>query len=104
MIPDVSAMTLADFEVSLRGPLPPAGLSSLAKALWHERNGDWTQAHEITQDIDSADASWVHAYLHRREGDLSNARYWYRHAGKTPATGSLDDEWRAIVETLLARS
>lgn len=97
-------MTLTEFEVSLRAPLPPADLSPLVKSLWYERNGDWRRAHEITQDIDTDDASWVHAYLHRREGDLSNARYWYRHARKTPATGSLDDEWRAIVETLLARS
>jgi len=95
-------MTLGDFEASLRGGVPPANVSALAQALWYERRGDWTRAHEITQDIDSDDASWVHAYLHRREGDLSNARYWYRAAGKAPATGSLDDEWRTIVATLLA--
>lgn len=95
-------MTLGDFEASLRGSVPPASVSALAQALWYERLGDWTRAHEITQDIDTDDASWVHAYLHRREGDLSNARYWYRAAGKAPATGSLDDEWRTIVETLLA--
>lgn len=95
-------MTLSEFETSLRGRVPPANISPLAQALWYERRGDWTRAHEITQDIDTDDASWVHAYLHRREGDLSNARYWYRHAGRAPATGTLDDEWRSIVETLLA--
>jgi len=95
-------MTLGDFEASLRGGIPPANVSALAQALWYERRGEWTRAHEITQDIDTDDASWVHAYLHRREGDLSNARYWYRAAGKAPATGSLDDEWRTIVATLLA--
>jgi hypothetical protein len=97
-------VTRTELEASLGGPAPPANLSALVQALWHERNGDWTRAHEITQDIDTEDASWVHAYLHRREGDLSNARYWYRHARQAPATGDLDDEWRAIVEALLARS
>jgi len=96
-------MTLTEFEVSLGGLAPPAGIPPLVEALWYERNGDWTRAHEITQDIDTDDGSWVHAYLHRREGDLSNARYWYRHAGKPAATGSLEDEWRAIVDTLLGR-
>ena len=94
-------MTLADFEATLTQPKPPADLPPLVQALWHERRGDWTRAHEITQEIDNDDASWLHAYLHRREGDLSNARYWYRHAGKAPATGNLDDEWRVIVEALL---
>ena len=95
-------MTLSDFETSLRVRVQPANVSALAQALWYERRGEWTRAHEITQDIDTDEASWVHAYLHRREGDLSNARYWYRAAGKAPATGSLDDEWRTIVATLLA--
>jgi hypothetical protein len=97
-------MTLAEFEATLTEPEPPADLPPLLQALWHERCGDWTRAHEITQEIDNDDASWLHAYLHRREGDLSNARYWYRHAGKAPASGRLDDEWRVIVEALLARS
>lgn len=96
-------MTLTEFEGSLRDGVPPSNVSPLVQALWHERRGDWTRAHEIAQDIDTVDAAWVHAYLHRREGDLSNARYWYRHAGKVPATGSLDEEWRALVETLLGR-
>ena len=96
-------MTFTEFEASLAQPAPPSDVDPLVRALWHERRGDWTPAHEITQEIHSNDASWVHAYLHRREGDLSNARYWYRHAGKPPATGSLDDEWRVIVETLLTR-
>jgi hypothetical protein len=96
-------MTVTLFEASLAQPAPPPGIPSLVEALWHERRGDWTRAHEITQQIDSDDASWVHAYLHRREGDLSNASYWYRHAGKAPTVGSLDDEWRAIVEALLTR-
>ena len=99
----VVRMTLTAFEASLRKPHPPPHLHPLVEALWHERRGDWTRAHEMAQGIDGDDAAWVHAYLHRREGDLPNARYWYRHAGKPPATGTLDDEWRVIVEALLMR-
>lgn len=95
-------MTLTAFEASLMNPAPPSDVPPLVQALWHERRGDWTRAHEIAQAIDGGDAAWVHAYLHRREGDLPNARYWYRHAGRPLETGSLDDEWRVIVETLLA--
>jgi len=89
------------FERSLAGTAPPAGASSLLEALWHERRGDWDRAHTIAQDVEGADAAWVHAYLHRREGDESNAAYWYRQAGKPIARGALDDEWRAIVSALL---
>jgi hypothetical protein len=96
-----SRVDLADFEESLQDTAPPAGVSGVLEALWHERRGDWDRAHEIAQDIAGPDGSWVHAYLHRREGDLSNAAYWYRHAGKPVARGNLDDEWRAIVEVLL---
>ena len=95
-------MDLARFEESLSAAAPPQGLSPLLVALWHERKGDWTQAHEITQDIDSRDAAWVHAYLHRREGDLPNAAYWYRHAGRPVETGDMDQEWRLIVEALVS--
>ena len=92
---------LARFEESLQGSAPPAGVSGALEALWYERRGGWDRAHEIAQDIAGTDGSWVHAYLHRREGDLSNAAYWYRQAGKPVARGNLDDEWRAIVEALL---
>ena len=97
-------MTFDQFESSLSRQQPPEGLSPYLNALWRDRRGDWDAAHEIVQDISTKTAARLHAYLHRKEGDESNARYWYRHAGKTPATGSLDDEWRAIAETLLARS
>jgi hypothetical protein len=89
------------FERSLTAHAPPPGVSDLLVSLWYERRGDWTRAHEIAQDVESADAAWVHAYLHRREGDQSNAAFWYRRAGKPVARGSLDDEWRAIVAALL---
>lgn len=95
-------MTLAAFELSLTQDSPPAEVSDLLTALWHERKGDWTRAHEIAQDIDTPEAAWVHAYLHRREGDASNAGYWYRQAGKPVNRGDMDAEWRDIVAALLA--
>jgi hypothetical protein len=95
-------VNLHTFEASLTANAPPAGASDVLAALWHEGRGDWTRAHEIAQDLETADAAWVHAYLHRREGDQSNAAYWYRRAGKPVARGDLVDEWRAIVEALLA--
>ncbi len=70
-------------------------------ALWHDARGDWARAHEIVQDLTSPDASWVHAYLHRREGDDSNARYWYGRAGRQACRLSLDDEWTQIAGALL---
>lgn len=76
------------------------GLSDHLRALWHEGSGDWAAAHAVVQDMDDAEAAWIHAYLHRREGDLSNADYWYRRAGrKRPAMG-LDEEWVFLVEAL----
>jgi hypothetical protein len=89
------------FEESLTHAAPPQGLSEALQALWHERRGDWDRAHQIAQEIGGPDGAWVHAYLHRREGDESNAAYWYRHAGKPLTRGNLDEEWRAIVEALL---
>lgn len=94
-------MDLQTFERSLTAKAPPAGVSAPLEALWHERAGDWTRAHDIVEDIETAAAAWVHAYLHRREGDQSNAAYWYRRAGKRVVRGSLDEEWRAIVIALL---
>jgi len=92
---------LVQFEASLHESAPPVGISGALEALWHERRGDWDRAREIAQDIAGAEGSWVHAYLHRREGDQSNAAYWYRRAGKPVARGNLDEEWRAIVDTFL---
>jgi hypothetical protein len=96
-------MNIDTFEESLIQPAPPAGLSPAVEALWHERHGDWDRAHKIAQDISGPEGAWVHAYLHRREGDESNAAYWYRQAGKPIVRGSLDDEWRAMAEALLSK-
>jgi len=99
----MSAMTLEQFEATLDGAAPPAGLDPLQQALWHEAKGDWALAHELAQSIDDADGAWVHAYLHRVEGDLANAGYWYRRAGRPVCELPLRDEWREVATALLAR-
>jgi len=92
---------VADFKVSLSGAAPAPQLDAPLAALWWAAKGDWNQAHKIVQDEDTADAAWVHAYLHRVEGDLSNAAYWYRKAEKPEASGSLEAEWDGIASALL---
>jgi hypothetical protein len=72
-------------------------------ALWWDGKGDWTKAHEIAQDVADADGAWVHAYLHRKEGDVGNAGYWYRRAGRDLGRGDLKAEWEAMVQEMLAR-
>ena len=95
------AMTLASFSESLKAAGPPEGLPPALVALWHDGRGDWATAHQVAQEIEGRDGAWVHAYLHRKEGDAGNAAYWYRRARRPAATGALDAEWRAIVEGLL---
>jgi hypothetical protein len=94
-------MTLEEFQSSRS---EPAGLTPPLRALWHDGQGDWGAAHRIAQEDDSRDAAWVHAYLHRKEGDISNARYWYAQAEKTAHSGSLKEEWQEIVRNLLSSS
>jgi hypothetical protein len=95
-------VTLAEFQGTLKDATPPQ-VSLLLQALWHDGNGDWEAAHRIAQDVGDGDGAWVHAYLHRKEGDLSNARYWYRQAGQQPATDALESEWARIAAALLNR-
>lgn len=97
-------MTLEEFEKSLAGGSLPKGLSAPLQALWYDATEQWHKAHQIAQDDNSGDAAWVHAYLHRKEGDTGNARYWYSRAGKAAASGSLSDEWRAIAGRLLGQA
>jgi len=94
-------VTLEEFKATLSDPSPPEVSPALA-ALWHDARGDWNQSHNIAQDIDDADGSWIHAYLHRKEGDLGNAAYWYQRARKPVARDSLVDEWARIVSALLS--
>ena len=95
-------MTPSAFKRSLAGKKPPAGLSAALAALWWAGNDDWSKAHEIVMNEDGSDCAWVHAYLHRLEGDRDNARYWYRQARREPATGGLPAEWATIAAALLA--
>ena len=94
-------MDLASFRASLQQPTPPENLPPLLKALWLAAKDNWDEAHHIAQDDDSADGAWVHAYLHRVEGDESNAGYWYRRAGKPHCENSLESEWTEIAAGLL---
>jgi hypothetical protein len=93
-------VTLDEFRQTLAAASPPP-LTALLQALWHDAKGDWDKAHQLAQDVSGADGAWVHAYLHRKEGDPSNARYWYGQAGVEPATLALDEEWTRIVRELL---
>lgn len=95
-------MDLAAFETTLDGTAPPPGTTGPVRALWFAAKGDWEAAHRLVMDEGTREAAWVHAYLHRVEGDLANARYWYGQAGKGAAAGALADEWRAIAAALLA--
>ncbi|MGN6116937.1 MAG: hypothetical protein ACTHN2_15605 [Nitrobacter sp.] len=96
-------VTAAAFRASVTDAAPPPGISSPLTALWWVAKGDWDKAHAIAQDDASTEASWVHAYLHRVEGDLGNAAYWYRRAGQPVATDALAAEWERIVAVLLGR-
>jgi hypothetical protein len=94
-------MLIADFKPSLSGAAPSPGVSPPLAALWWAAKGDWARAHAIVQDDEGVDAAWVHAYLHRVEGDLGNAGYWYRRAGKAVASGTVEAEWEQMVSTML---
>jgi len=89
------------FEDFARAPTPPAGAGPALQALWYDARGDWGRAHELAQEDTGRDGAWVHAYLHRKEGDEMNAGYWYRRAGKLVASGDLDAERAAIGRALL---
>jgi hypothetical protein len=95
-------VTLAEFRRTTAESQAPAHLPPPLLALWHDAKGDWASAHQTAQDIDNATGAWIHAYLHRKEGDSSNASYWYRRAGKPVCHESLESEWEQIVTTLLA--
>ena len=94
-------MTIEELTATLSGSTAP-DVTPLLRALWHEAKGNWDEAHTIAQDVDDKAGAWVHAYLHRKEGDLSNAGYWYRQAVKPVATDSLEDEWNRIATAFLA--
>ena len=96
-------MTPATFRQSLKAKAPPAGASAALQAMWWAANDNWQKAHRIVMSGDDQDCAWVHAYLHRFEGDLDNAKYWYRQARRKPATNELSSEWGEIVAALLGQ-
>jgi hypothetical protein len=94
-------MTPAEFKRTLGKVKPPTGLPPALAALWWAGKDDWGTAHKLVMSEDGADCAWVHAYLHRLEGDLDNARYWYRQARRKPAAGDFAAEWASIAAALL---
>ena len=94
-------MTLEEFTRTIDAPAPPPVGAALL-ALWHDARGDWDAAHEVAQDVKDDSGAWVHAYLHRKEGDLPNASYWYHRAHRPVQSGSLETEWEQIVTALLS--
>ena len=94
-------MTLDDFRASLTQAEPPPGLNVALAGLWWDAKGDWTRAHESAQQDEGPAGAWVHAYLHRKEGDQTNAEYWYTRAKKNPSSAPLADEWTEITTALL---
>jgi hypothetical protein len=97
------AETPAEFRATTAQSAPPAGLTPALAALWWAAKGDWDRAHTLVMDEGGRDCAWVHAYLHRVEGDRDNAGYWYRQAGRPVASGALESEWAAIAEELLSK-
>jgi hypothetical protein len=94
-------MDFKAFKASLADQKPPQGLAPALRALWWDAKGDWERAHTDAQADDGATGAWVHAYLHRKEGDSGNARYWYRRAAQPVATSGLAAEWETIARSLL---
>ncbi|WP_209399958.1 hypothetical protein [Pseudozobellia sp. WGM2] len=90
-----------EFELTLENTRPPAEWPEALKALWFAGNNKWEESHNIAQDLHSDLGSWIHAYLHREEGDRFNAGYWYRMAGRSFCNLSLDEEHREITEFAL---
>jgi hypothetical protein len=94
-------MKLSAFKTSLDQDAAPDELPPVLQALWHEAKGNWDEAHRLAQSQRDQDGYWVHAHLHRVEGDNANAGYWYRRSGKSPSSAPLESEWEDIVSALL---
>ena len=94
-------MDITAFKTTLSADSPPEGLSLAVQALWQVAKGDWDQAHKLAQDQDDGAGAWVHAHLHRVEGDLRNAGHWYRKANREVSEAPLPKEWDEIAAALL---
>jgi hypothetical protein len=97
-------MDLKEFKSTVFSGKMPAGLTEALQAMWHDAAGNWDRAHDIAQDIHSAEGSWIHAYLHRKEGDTGNASYWYHRANQPACKTALEEEWEQIATALLQKS
>jgi len=93
-------MTFVHFKKSTINDVEPEGSAYLI-SLWYDAKDDWDKAHELVQDLDTREAAWIHAYLHRKEGDKSNASYWYHRANAKMPTYSLEQEWEELVKEFL---
>lgn len=95
-------MTFEEFNTTLSNSSPP-DVNEYLRALWYDAYGDWEKSHNIIQDIETKEAAHIHAYLHRKEGDVWNADYWYARAGKKRPDVTLEDEWRELINAYLNR-
>ena len=95
-------MKIEEFKQSVAGAEPPEGATKPIEALWWAKKGDWEKAHAAAQSDPTKNGAWVHGHLHRVEGDLDNAGYWYGQAGRAPSRVPLEEEWETIAATLLA--
>ena len=93
-------MDLIIYKESLSGIEPPENISVYLKALWYDAKGEWDRSHKLIQEVNDKNAIWIHAYLHRKEGDIGNADYWYRRSGKTRPSLSVEKEWEELVTAL----
>lgn len=96
-------MTLTEFSSTLNQPSPPKELGIFLQALWYEAKGNWDKAHDLVQDEENPEGAWIHAYLHRKEGDISNAGYWYRKANRKMPVTTLEQEWSDMVKEFLLK-
>jgi hypothetical protein len=96
-------MTFEEFKETIDDSIPPKKISQNLLALWSDATGDWHKAHDIVQKTSGNDGDWIHAYLHRKEGDLSNASYWYSRIGKSRPNTSLNQEWEELVRHLIEK-
>ena len=94
-------MNFEQFQTSIRPGATPPPADVYLQSLWYDANGDWHRAHQLIQDTNDNKAAWIHAYLHRKEGDVGNADYWYHRAGRKRPAVSLDEEWQDIVRACL---
>src|SRR5688500_12446994 len=97
-------MDFDGFTSSIKQQTIPSSLGPELQSLWYDCLNNWNKAHDIAQDIPDKNGSWIHAYLHRKEGDKWNANYWYQKAGKTMPSYSLEKEWEELVRYFLKQS